>query len=294
MPNPTSKLRRVARGGLRRRPSASMTVAMLALFVALSGGAYAAVTIPKASVGATQLKTFAVTNTKLGTGSVGTRKIMTGAVTYAKIAPGSVGNVRIDKNEVQARLQSSCTTGQAISAVDNTGKVTCASTGSGETNSAAGSAVAVSSSTTAATVSAVSLPAGSAYEVQANPYITVTPSTVSSAAAQHVVVTCTLSNAGTAQAQRSASFDIPDFTSNPQVETASIPLIAVSASNTAAATSQVTCVSNVTASASGNTATNPASVTAQGQIYATGVASVTTGTTPTTSTTTTTSTTPAP
>jgi len=290
MPNPTSKLRRVARGGLRRRPSASMAVAMLALFVALSGGAYAAVTLPNASVGAAQLKTFAVTNPKLGTGSVGSRKIMTSAVTYAKIAPGSVGTVRIDKNEVQARLQSSCTTGQAITAVDNTGKVTCASTGSGETNSAAASAVAVSSSTTAATVSAVSLPAGSAYEVQANPYITVTPSTVSSAAAQHVVVTCTLSNGGTAQAQRSASFDIPGFTDNPQVETASIPLIAVSASNTAAATSQVTCVSNVTA----NAATNPASVTAQGQIYATGVASVTTGTTPTTSTTTTTTTTPAP
>ena len=294
MPNPTSKLRRVARGGLRRRPSASMTVAIVALFVALSGGAYAAVTIPAHSVGATQLKTFAVTNPKLGTGSVGSRKIMTSAVTYAKIAPGSVGTVRIDKNEVQARLQSSCTTGQAITAVDNTGKVTCASTGSGETNSAATSAVAVSSSTTAATVSAVSLPAGSAYVVQANPYITVTPSTNTSADAQHVVVTCTLSAAGgTATAQRSATVDIPAYSATNPTETASIPLIAVAPSNTAAATSQVTCTSNVTNSA-GNAATNPASVTAQGQIYATGVASVTTGTTPTTSTTTTTTTTPAP
>jgi hypothetical protein len=293
MPNRNSKFRRVARGGLRRRPSASMTVAVLALFVALSGGAYAAVTIPAHSVGATQLKTFAVTNPKLGTGSVGTRKIMTGAVTYAKIAPGSVGTVRIDKNEVQARLQSSCTSGQAITAVDNTGKVTCASSGATETNSAAGSAVAVNSATTAATVSAVSLASGSAYEVQANPYITVTPSTNSTAAAQHVVVTCTLSNGGTAQAQRSASFDIPAYAVTNPTETASIPLIAIAASSTSAVTSQVTCVSNVT-NAGGNTATNPATVTAQGQIYATGLSSATTGTTPTTTTTTTTSTTTAP
>jgi hypothetical protein len=268
-----------------------MVVASLALFVALSGGAYAAVTIPAHSVGATQLKTFAVTNPKLGTGSVGTRKIMTSAVTYSKIAPGSVGTVRIDKNEVQARLQSSCTSGQAITAVDNAGKVTCASEGTSETNSAAGAAVAVSSSTTPAVVSAVSLPSGSAYEVQANPYVTVTPSTVSTAAAQHVVVTCTLSDSGTAQAQRSASFDIPANTDSPQVETASIPLIAIAASSTAAAASQVSCVTNVTASASGNAATNPATVTAQGQIYATTLAATTTGTTPAASTTTTSTTT---
>jgi hypothetical protein len=217
---------------------------------------------------------------------------MTGAVTYAKIAPGSVGTVRIDKNEVQARLQSSCTAGQAITAVDDTGKVTCASTGTSETNSAAVAAVAVNSSTTAATVSAVSLPSGSAYMVQANPYVTVTPSTNSSADAQHVVVTCTLSDGGTAQAQRSASFDIPAYTANNPTETASIPLIAIAASSAVASTSQVTCVSNVT-NAAGNAATNPATATAQGQIYATALASATAGTA-TAGTISTTSTTAAP
>jgi hypothetical protein len=270
-----------------------MTVAVLALFVALSGGAYAAVTIPAHSVGATQLKTFAVTNPKLATGAVGTRKIMTSAVTYSKIAPGSVGTVRIDKNEVQARLQSSCTSGQAITAVDDTGKVTCAASGAGETNSAAGSAAAVNSSTTAATISAVSLPAASGYLVQANPYITVTPSTNSTADAQHVVVTCTLSvDGGAASAQRSATIDVAAFSAYNPTETASIPLVAVAPSSTAAATSQVTCTSAVT-NAAGNAATNPATVTGQGQIYATGLASATTGTTATASTTTT-STTPAP
>jgi hypothetical protein len=171
--------------------------------------------------------------------------------------------------------------------------VTCGASGAAETNSAAGSAVAVNSATTAATVSSVSLPAGTAYEVQANPYITVTPSTTSTADAQHVVVTCTLSNGGTAAAQRSASFDIPAYSATNPTETASIPLIAIAASSTAASTSQVTCVSTVT-NAGGNTAVNPATATAQGQIYATSVSSATTGTTPAATTTTTTSTTTAP
>jgi hypothetical protein len=275
-----------------------MMVAMVALFVALSGGAYAAVTIPARSVGANQIKTFAVTNPKLATGAVGTRKIMNSAVTFSKIAPGSVGTVRIDKNDVQLRLKSSCTTGQAITAVDVNGKVTCAATGAGETNSAAAAAVAVNSATTAATVSSVSLPAGSGYMVQANPYVTITPSTDNTAVDQHVVVTCTL-NAGGAQAQRSVSVDLPapSDTPAPQVQTESIPLVALAPSSTAAATSQVTCVSSVKATSGGSigsAATNPATVTAQGQIYATQLASATTGTTAAVTTTTGTTTTPAP
>ena len=69
-------------------------MALVALFVALSGGAYAAVALPNASVGSAQLKTFAVTNPKLGTNSVGSRKIM----------PGAVGFYRVNRNEVQLRV----------------------------------------------------------------------------------------------------------------------------------------------------------------------------------------------
>ena len=74
---PSSVLRSSARR-LAPPVAGAMAVALVALFVALSGGAYAAVTIPAHSVGATQLKSFAVTNPKLGVNSVGSRKIMPG------------------------------------------------------------------------------------------------------------------------------------------------------------------------------------------------------------------------
>src|SRR3954469_21418086 len=47
------------------RPSPAMVVALIALCVALGGGAYAAINLPKNSVGATQLKKGAVTPPKL-------------------------------------------------------------------------------------------------------------------------------------------------------------------------------------------------------------------------------------
>lgn len=286
MLNPNSVLRKVARGGLRRRPSAAMSVALVALFLALSGGAYAAATIPNHSVGANQLKTFAVTNPKLANNSVGSRKIM----------PGAVGFYRVNRTEVQLRLKSACAAGQAITGVDVNGNVSCAPATS-EINSATAAAVDVNSAAAPATVSSLSLPAGAAYTVQANPYVTVTPSTNTTAADQHVVVTCTL-KAGTAAAQRSVSFDLPAATDTPapQVQNASIPLVAVAPSSTAVAASGVSCVTSVTDTSgtnAGHASTNPATVKAQGQIYATQLASATTGTTATTTTTTTT-TTPAP
>jgi hypothetical protein len=42
---------------LIRRPSAAMVVALVALFVALGGGVYAAVKLPGNSVGTAQVKT---------------------------------------------------------------------------------------------------------------------------------------------------------------------------------------------------------------------------------------------
>jgi hypothetical protein len=284
MRKPSSVLRSSARR--LRRPSPAMAVALVALFVALSGGAYAAVTLPAHSVGATQLKSFAVTNPKLGVNSVGSRKIM----------PGAVGFYRVNRTEVQLRLKNACATGQAITNVDVNGNVTCAP-GTSETSSAPTTAVDVNSATAAASVSSLSLPAG-AYTVQANPYITVTPSTNNAAAAQHVVVTCTL-KAGTAAAQRSVSFDLPAANGSPapQVQNASIPLVAVAPSSTAAAATDVSCVTSVTDTTGpnvGNASTNAATVKAQGQIYATQLASATTGTTATTTTTTTTATTTTP
>ena len=58
-----------------QRPSPAMAVALLALFVALGGVGYAAVTLPRNSVGPKQLKKNAVTG----------KKIKRGAVTSAKV-----------------------------------------------------------------------------------------------------------------------------------------------------------------------------------------------------------------
>src|ERR1700742_2683163 len=69
------------------RPSPAMVVAIIALCVALGGGAYAATKIPKKSVGTKQLKGSAVTEGKLADNAVTAKKIAAGAVTTAKISP---------------------------------------------------------------------------------------------------------------------------------------------------------------------------------------------------------------
>jgi hypothetical protein len=67
-----------------------MVVACIALAIALSGVGYAAITIPKGSVGTAQLKNSAVSNAKLQGGSVGTGKLQNNAVNGAKVANGSL------------------------------------------------------------------------------------------------------------------------------------------------------------------------------------------------------------
>lgn len=63
-----------------RKPSASMIVAIIALVAALGGTSYAAITLPKNSVGSKQLKKNAVT----------TKKIKNHAVTAGKINPAGL------------------------------------------------------------------------------------------------------------------------------------------------------------------------------------------------------------
>lgn len=81
----------------RRRPSPAMGVAMCALVVALSGTAWAAVTLPAGSVDTRQLRDKAVTGSKLANGAVKTRKLAPGAVTASKLAAGSVGGRALDE-----------------------------------------------------------------------------------------------------------------------------------------------------------------------------------------------------
>ena len=66
---------------LHRLPSPSMVVACLALTVALGGTGYAAIKLPRNSVGAAQLRKDAVVATKLSARSVGPQKLQNNAVT---------------------------------------------------------------------------------------------------------------------------------------------------------------------------------------------------------------------
>ena len=63
-----------------RRPSPSLVLAFVALLVALGGTSYAAITLPKNSVGTKQLKRNAVTAAEIKSGAVTGPDIRKGAV----------------------------------------------------------------------------------------------------------------------------------------------------------------------------------------------------------------------
>src|ERR1700759_1075733 len=83
--------------------SFSNVVAMLALFVALGGSAYAASQLPKNSVGPNQLKKNAVT----------TAKIENGAVTGAKVNVETLGTVPSATNANHATSADSANTAKS-------------------------------------------------------------------------------------------------------------------------------------------------------------------------------------
>lgn len=227
MLNPNKTLRKVARVGLRRRPSAAMSVALVALFVALSGGAYAAVTIPNHSVGANQLKTFAVTNPKLANNVVGSRKIM----------PGAVGFYRVNRNEVQLRVNGTCASGQAISSVSVTGTVTCAAVAPNEADSGTGTAKTLT--TSSASIASFQLAGGAAYMVQANPRIRVTPAAGDINPAP-VTVSCTLAAGTSTSATTTQSTTVYPTTAGQAVD-ATLPLTVVAPSSANAQATNLNC-----------------------------------------------------
>lgn len=75
---------------LAERLSYANVVATLALFVALGGASYAAVTLPRNSVGANQLKRNAVTAKKLRNGAVTGPKLKAGTITATRIKRGTI------------------------------------------------------------------------------------------------------------------------------------------------------------------------------------------------------------
>jgi len=105
-----------------RRPSASLVISSIALFIALGGAGYAA-SLPSNSVGSSQLKTNAVVSTKINPGAVtstairdqnvglkdiadkavGQRALADEAVNSAKIASNAVGLTDIASKAVGTR-----------------------------------------------------------------------------------------------------------------------------------------------------------------------------------------------
>jgi hypothetical protein len=65
-------------------------MASAAVFLALGGVSYAAVSLPRDSVGRQQLRRHAVTQSKLAVGSVGTRQLRNRSVKASKLALGGV------------------------------------------------------------------------------------------------------------------------------------------------------------------------------------------------------------
>ena len=205
----------------RRRPTASLAISVVALFVALGGTGYAALSVPANSVGTRQLRNSSVSNPKL-------RNL---AVNFNKIAYGTVGIRRINIDQVQARVYGRCSgiTG-AIGSIDNAGHATCNSTLPPELGADSPSTPV---GTTATTLTSKSLPAGPNYLLIANPYATITSAT----AGQQVKVTCTLGAAGQTQA-RTISIEIG---SSHQTLEQAIPLVMPVPAQTSASTASLGC-----------------------------------------------------
>lgn len=87
---------------LKRHLSVANVLSCMALFVALSGAAYAATTIGKKSVKAQHLGNGSVTAQKIRKGAVTMPKIRNGAVISTKIATGAVGTLQIADGSVRS------------------------------------------------------------------------------------------------------------------------------------------------------------------------------------------------
>jgi hypothetical protein len=81
---------------LHRKLSYSNVVATAALFLALGGISYAAVELPRSSVGTRQLKNEAVSTAKTKDGAITRAKVADGAVVNSKIADGAVTGTKVN------------------------------------------------------------------------------------------------------------------------------------------------------------------------------------------------------
>jgi hypothetical protein len=87
---------------LNHRPSPAMAVACIALTVALGGTSYAAITLPKNSVGAKQLEKNAVTPVKVKANAITSPKVAANSLTGADVNEASLGAVPSATNAINA------------------------------------------------------------------------------------------------------------------------------------------------------------------------------------------------
>lgn len=86
---------------LRSRPSPSMAVAVTALVVAMGGTSYAVTSLPKNSVGSTQIRSKAVKNAELASNAVTSAKVRNGALRAVDFGSGQLP--KGDKGETGAK-----------------------------------------------------------------------------------------------------------------------------------------------------------------------------------------------
>jgi hypothetical protein len=213
---------------IRRRPSASLVISAIALFVALGGASYAAVSIPANSVGNSQLKK----------GAVSTSKVKNNAITYKKVAQHTIGLKRVDNSKIQTRVSGTCSGNSAIDTITQGGKVTCHSTLPPEFGASSDSTAVPTTSTT---VVSKLLPGGN-YLLNANVYATVS----GGAAGQQVSITCTLQVASGSSQTRTVTADVGSASVTEQV---ALPLTFPAAVASPQGTGHVDCA---------HTASNPA------------------------------------
>jgi hypothetical protein len=91
-----------------RRPSPAMVVALLALFVAMGGVGYAALKVPKNSVGSAQIKADAVNSSKVKDGSLLAGDFKAGQLPAGERGPQGIQGLKGDKGDACLSSDPSC------------------------------------------------------------------------------------------------------------------------------------------------------------------------------------------
>jgi hypothetical protein len=106
-------MRKILRG--RRPLTFANVVSLLALFVALGGSSYAAISLPSNSVGSAQIRTASVGSSEIKTGAVKSSEIATNAVGRSEIRADAVNQSEIAANAVgTSELGSNAVTGTKL------------------------------------------------------------------------------------------------------------------------------------------------------------------------------------